>query len=30
MCGRAKDDERFAKYPRLPVERCVGWEERER
>ena len=29
MCGRAKEDERFAKYPRLPVERCPGYEVRK-
>ena len=27
MCERAKFDERFRKYPRLPVERCPGWEQ---
>ena len=26
MCERAKFDDRFPKYPRLPVERCVGFE----
>ena len=26
MCERAKFDERFPKYPRLPVERCPGFE----
>jgi hypothetical protein len=26
MCERAKFDPRFPKYPRLPVERCDGWE----
>jgi hypothetical protein len=26
MCERSKSDERFPKYPRLPVERCPGWE----
>lgn len=26
MCERAKFDERYPKYPRLPVERCPGWE----
>jgi len=26
MCERSKTDERFPKYPRLPVERCPGWE----
>jgi hypothetical protein len=29
MCERAKTDPRFAKYPRIPVERCPGYEERE-
>jgi hypothetical protein len=29
MCERAKFDERFPKYPRLPVERCPGWERRD-
>ena len=28
MCERSKVDERFAKYPRLPVERCPGYEPR--
>lgn len=28
MCGRSKTDERYPKYPRLPVERCAGWEKR--
>jgi hypothetical protein len=28
MCERSKVDERFAKYPRLPVERCPGYERR--
>ena len=28
MCGRAKADERFPKYPRMPVVRCAGFEER--
>ncbi len=28
MCERAKTDERYPKYPRLPVERCPGWEKR--
>jgi len=27
LCRRAElEPERFAKYPRLPVLRCVGWE----
>lgn len=25
-CGLAAVDERFAKYPRLPVVRCAGYE----
>jgi len=29
LCERAKTDERFPKYPRLPVERCPGYEPRE-
>jgi hypothetical protein len=29
MCERAKFDVRYPKYPRLPVERCPGWERRE-
>jgi hypothetical protein len=28
MCDRSKVDERFAKYPRLPVERCPGYDPR--
>jgi hypothetical protein len=34
LCERSATDERFPKYPRLPVLRCVGYEpltaERER
>ncbi len=26
MCLRHKTDPRFAKYPRVPVERCPGYE----
>ena len=26
MCERSKTDPRFAKYPRLPVVACVGFE----
>jgi hypothetical protein len=26
MCRRAADDPRFAKYPRLPVVGCAGYE----
>ncbi len=28
MCLRSRTDERFPKYPRLPVERCPGYERR--
>jgi hypothetical protein len=28
MCARAKDDPRFAKYPRLPVVQCGGYEQK--
>jgi hypothetical protein len=28
MCERSRTDERFPKYPRLPVLECVGWEQR--
>jgi hypothetical protein len=28
LCERSKSDPRYAKYPRLPVERCPGWERR--
>jgi len=27
LCGRAETDSRFAKYPRLPVMECVGFEK---
>ena len=27
MCGRAKADDRLAKYPVLPVLSCVGYED---
>jgi len=26
LCGLSRIDERFAKYPRLPVLACVGFE----
>jgi hypothetical protein len=26
LCKRAESDARFAKYPRLPVRECPGWE----
>jgi hypothetical protein len=29
MCLRHRTDERFPKYPRLPVQRCPGYERRE-
>jgi hypothetical protein len=28
MCERSKTDERYPKYPRLPVKRCPGYEDR--
>jgi hypothetical protein len=28
MCLKSKTDERFAKYPRLPVEQCPGYARR--
>jgi hypothetical protein len=28
MCERSKVDPRFAKYPRLPVTSCPGYERR--
>lgn len=28
MCGRSREDARYAKYPRLPVVVCAGHEER--
>ena len=28
LCERSKTDNRFPKYPRLPVARCAGYEER--
>jgi hypothetical protein len=27
LCERAREDDRFEKYPRLPVLRCPGFEE---
>ena len=30
MCGRAKIDPRFAKYPRLPVRECPGYVKETR
>jgi hypothetical protein len=28
LCERSKTDERYPKYPSLPVERCPGYEKR--
>ena len=28
LCERSREDERYDKYPRLPVVRCPGFEER--
>ena len=28
LCERSKTDARFPKYPRLPVVRCAGYEQR--
>jgi len=28
-CERSRTDERFPKYPRLPVRECVGFERRD-
>jgi hypothetical protein len=30
QCGRSATDPRFPKYPRLPVLRCRGFEEKSR
>lgn len=29
LCGKAKTDPRFPKYPRLPVVSCSGWQAAE-
>jgi hypothetical protein len=29
MCERSKTEERYPKYPRLPVVECPGWERRD-
>lgn len=26
LCGRSRDDDRYPKYPRLPVRQCPGYE----
>lgn len=28
LCGRSRSDPRYARYPRLPVSRCPGYEPR--
>ena len=28
MCERSKTDPRYPKYPRLPVEKCPGYERK--
>ncbi len=28
LCERSRTDERFAKYPRIPVASCPGFERR--
>lgn len=28
LCRRAKTDDRFPRYPRMPVVSCVGFERR--
>jgi hypothetical protein len=30
LCGRSADDSRFAKYPRLPVVECPGFESKQK
>ena len=30
LCGRAASDPRFARYPRLPMLECVGYEPPDR
>jgi hypothetical protein len=29
LCGRATEDRTFAKYPRLPVVKCAGYQARK-
>jgi len=29
LCERARDDDRYPKYPGLPVLRCPGFDQRE-
>jgi hypothetical protein len=28
LCERSRDDERYPRYPRLPVRECAGFEPR--
>ncbi len=28
LCGRSREDERYPRYPRLPVTSCPGYERR--
>jgi hypothetical protein len=28
MCERSKTDDRFPRYPRLPVVSCIGYDEK--
>jgi hypothetical protein len=28
LCGKSREDERFPKYPPIPVLRCPGFRER--
>lgn len=30
LCERSRTDERYPRYPRLPVLRCPGYEPRDR
>ena len=29
MCEKSKEDQRFPKYPRIPVAACPGFERRD-
>ncbi|MEV4419070.1 hypothetical protein AB0L40_03735 [Patulibacter sp. NPDC049589] len=29
LCGLARSDDRFPKYPRMPVLRCTGFQRRD-
>ena len=28
LCQRSREDDRYPRYPRVPVLRCLGYEER--